>query len=177
MPQPDTYADATRNLQRYLRQLSFTDPTIPPPPVDGVFDGATRDSLRAFQRSRGLPETGSADLATWETLYAAWRASVAENAPPERISAFPRTPKGATLRAGSRGFAVSAVQLILRELERVYPELSAVRVDGVYGPVTAEAVRVFQERNAIPSDGEVDRLTWNLLADAHNLLFDRYPIE
>ena len=177
MPQPQNHAEATPNLQRYLRQLSFAEETIPAPPIDGVFESATRDALLAFQRSRGLPATGTADLKTWEELYRSWRASVAENAPSERISVFPRTPKNATLRAGSQGFAVSAVQFILRELERVYPEFSKIEVNGIYDPTTEEGVRVFQERNALPITGTVDRLTWNLLADAHNLLFDRYPVE
>ena len=177
MPQPQNHAEATRNLQRYLRQLSFAEETIPSPPIDGVFESATRDALLAFQRSRGLPATGAAALKTWEELYRSWRASVAENAPSERISVFPRTPKNATLRAGSQGFAVSAVQFILRELERVYPEFSKIEVNGIYDPTTEEGVRVFKERNALPITGTVDRLTWNLLADAHNLLFDRYPVE
>ena len=177
MPQPQNHAEATRNLQRYLRQLSFAEEAIPAPPIDGVFESATRDALLAFQRSRGLPATGTADLKTWEELYRSWRASVAESAPSERISVFPRTPKSDTLRAGSQGFAVSAVQFILRELERVYPEFSKIEVNGIYDPTTEEGVRVFQERNALPITGTVDRLTWNLLADAHNLLFDRYPVE
>ena len=177
MPQSQNHAEATRNLQRYLRQLSFAEEAIPAPPIDGVFESATRDALLAFQRSRGLPATGTADLKTWEELYRSWRASVAESAPSERISVFPRTPKNATLRAGSQGFAVSAVQFILRELERVYPEFSKIEVNGIYDPTTEEGVRVFQERNALPITGTVDRLTWNLLADAHNLLFDRYPVE
>lgn len=177
MPQTETYAEATRNLQRYLRQLSFTEPEIPPPPIDGVFDSATRTSLLAFQKSRGLPETGSADLATWEALYRAWRASVAENTPPKEIAVFPRTPKGDPLKKGDTGFAVSVLQYILQELERFYPTFSTIKVDGIYGPLTEEGVRIFQKSNALPESGEVDRLTWNLLADAHNLLFDRYPVE
>jgi hypothetical protein len=36
--------------------------------VDGSFDQATRDRLREFQRSRGVPETGVVDPATWFAL-------------------------------------------------------------------------------------------------------------
>jgi peptidoglycan hydrolase-like protein with peptidoglycan-binding domain len=58
MPTPNqNKQEAIRNLQRYLRQLYFSEESIPEVPVDGVFDSATEASLRAFQRSRGLPET------------------------------------------------------------------------------------------------------------------------
>ena len=46
----DTEKDAVRNLQIFLRQLSYTDPDIIPPPIDAVFDTVTRDSLKSFQR-------------------------------------------------------------------------------------------------------------------------------
>lgn len=177
MTQPDSYADATRNLQRYLRQLSFADERIPAPPVDGIFAEDTRRSLSAFQQTQGLPVTGVGDPETFETLFLAYRASLAENAPPREIIVFPREPKGFSLGEGDRNFVVTVVQFMLRELERLYPELSEVRVDGIFGPITEEAVRVFQSRNALPESGRVDLLTWNALADQHNLLAGVYPVE
>jgi len=56
-------APAVENLQRYLRQLSYDQPEIPAPPIDGIFESQTEEALRQFQRSRGLPVTGSADRA------------------------------------------------------------------------------------------------------------------
>jgi len=50
----DTEKDAVRNLQILLRQLSYTDPDIIPPPIDAVFDTVTRDSLKSFQRKYRL---------------------------------------------------------------------------------------------------------------------------
>ena len=69
------------------------------------------------------------------------------------------------------------VQFLLRELERLYPELSALEVNGVYDATTESAVRLFQSRNALPESGRVDLLTWNTLADRHNLLAGIYPVE
>lgn len=177
MTQPDSYADATRNLQRYLRQLSFSDARIPAPPVDGIFEEDTRRALTAFQQTQGLPETGVGDPETFEALFLAYRSSLAENAPPREIAVFPRSPKGYSLGEGDRNFVVTVVQFLLRELERLYPELSAVEVNGVYDPTTESAVRLFQSRNALPESGRVDLLTWNTLADRHNLLVGLFPVE
>ena len=98
-------AAAIRQLQRYLRTLHYFDNAGGRMPVDGIFDTATEDAVRAFQEKNALPVTGRADLATWEALLAAYNAQNRETAAPERISHFPRFPVGYTVEAG--GNAVS----------------------------------------------------------------------
>lgn len=160
-------------MQRYLRQLSYGEPSIPAPPVDGIFETQTTDSLREFQRLRGLPVTGSADLDTWERLYADYRGALAYNSPPRQISVFPLDPQGYVLTAGSGGFAVAAVQHMLRELHHSYSDLANVMTTGIYDEQTVEAVRRFQELNNLPIDGNVGLLTWNDIADQYNTLFSK----
>ena len=63
MPEFETQAQAIQNLQTYLRQLSYHDQSIKAPPIDGIFDTDTKQSLMDFQASRGLPPTGVADQA------------------------------------------------------------------------------------------------------------------
>ena len=60
-----TEKDAIRNLQRYLRQLSYTDKDIIAPPIDSIYDRATADSVRSFQRKYGIAETGIANKETF----------------------------------------------------------------------------------------------------------------
>ena len=50
--------NAVANLQRYLRTLYYFDDALSPTPVDGVFDRATEEAVRRFQREEGLPVTG-----------------------------------------------------------------------------------------------------------------------
>jgi len=75
------------------------------------------------------------------------------------------------MRSGSRGFTVTALQYILQELEALYGGMRDVTLSGTYDRATEDAVREFQRVNRLPETGEVDLLTWNLLADQHNLLF------
>ena len=105
--------EAIRNLQRYLRQLYFSE-NLPETPVDGVFDSATEASLRAFQRSRGLPETGIADQRTWELLFNAYRAALTLATLPISVDLFPIYPRGSVLSVGSQGFAVMTLQYLLQ---------------------------------------------------------------
>ena len=61
---------AVANLQRYLRTLYYFDDTLSPTPVDGVYDRATEEAVRRFQKTEELPVTGRVDQETWERLFA-----------------------------------------------------------------------------------------------------------
>ncbi len=177
MPEYENYNEAVENLQRYLRQLSFFEASIPEVPIDGIFDEATAGALRSYQRTRGLPVTGTATRDTWDGLYADYRASLAENSPPRSIAVFPIEPYTYTLSEGDIGFPVTAVQYMLRELHQVYRDLGDVEVTGIYNDETARAVRIFQQKNRLRETGLVDPLTWNTIADQYNTLFGRLRTE
>ena len=62
-------ASDVREAQRYLRTISKYNPNIPMTVADGTYSDDTRDAVAAFQRERGLPETGEIDPRTWDELY------------------------------------------------------------------------------------------------------------
>ncbi|MBR2019505.1 MAG: peptidoglycan-binding protein [Clostridia bacterium] len=173
MTEHPNHSSAVSNLQRYLRQLSYEEPSISPVPLDGIFASQTEEALREFQRLRGLSPTGKADRETWERLYEDYRASLAKSAPPQPILIFPLSPPGYVILPGSRGVTVSVIQQMLRELHHHYLDLQDVEATGTYDPQTRDAIRFFQEKNTLPANGNVDLLTWNALADQYNTLFSR----
>lgn len=176
MPQHQNESEAIRNLQRYLRQLSYHEPLILAPPIDGIFESDTRRSLQNFQSLYGLPETGVADRETWDVLYAAYRTSITENTPPRAISVFPfLSPEDTRLTLGSNAFSVTVLQHMLRELSVLYSPLLKVEITGIYDDPTYAAVKLFQEKNRLPSNGTTDVSTWNAIADQYNLLFAAEP--
>ena len=161
---------ATRNLQKYLRQLSYEDEMIPPVPIDGIFESATEEALRAFQIKMGLEATGIADRETWDMLYASYLESIARLSPPKPFSPFPRLPDGDTLSLGDVSFAVAAVQFLLNESSQIVDDLDEIDIDGIYGGRTEDAVMRFQRVHGLDETGEVDKETWDTLVD----VYDRY---
>ena len=157
-----TESEARRNLQKYLRQLAYFDPTIPFVPIDGNVGSDTTDALRAYQSKKGLPATGIADQETWEALYEDYLISLEEEAPSAGFSPFPNVPKDYSLKLGDRGFAVSAVQYMLEEISVFYP-FTPVEITGIYDEATRDAVSEVQIRYLLPVTGGVDKLTWNAL--------------
>ena len=162
-----TERDAIRNLQRYLRQLSYTDTDIPSPAVDGIFDTATRDSLLAFQRKYALEPSGVGDRATWNRLYSEYLSSLATYVQPRPLYIFPRVPDGYTVSSGDEYFLVSIIQLLLNELRIIYDTLEPLTVSGKYDEATVANVKKFQSKNQLKATGNVDKATWDKMSEAY----------
>ncbi|MBQ9098029.1 MAG: peptidoglycan-binding protein [Clostridia bacterium] len=163
--------EAIRNLQRYLRHLSYFYEEIIEVPIDGIFGTDTEAALRAFQKLENLPPTGRADQVTWERLYETYSRSNDQRRAPNSISYFPRIPENYTVEVGEAQFLVSIIQNALQELAAVYDDIGTVPQTGTYDEETARAVRIFQGVNGLPQTGAVDRATWNAIADAYNRNF------
>ena len=170
MPRYENEAEATLNLQRYLRQLSYHHPQITPPPLDGIFERDTEKSLKDFQAMVGLPVTGRADRRTWDALYAMYRASIAENEPPRTVAILPFVAGEILLQKGDEGFTINVLQYMLRELGESLAELEEVEITGIFDEKTARAVRLFKVQNRLPEGETVDLVTWNTLVDRFNRL-------
>ena len=81
--------------------------------------------------------------------------------PATRTAPVLRTaPSVVTLRSGARGDSVSTLQRALNDRG------ASLRVDGVYGPATLQAVRDFQASSGLAVDGVAGRRTWSALGTA-----------
>lgn len=174
MAQYENEAQAITNLQTYLRHLSYFDPDATKVPIDGVFGSDTEKAVREFQRENGLMQTGNADRETWELIFEQYRASIAEKAPPQMIGLFPRSPDNYILAKGDSWFLVDIIQYMLGELKISYDNFGEVERTGVYDDATINAIKEFQRRNFLLQTGNVDRLTWNLLAQQFNIVTKAY---
>jgi N-acetylmuramoyl-L-alanine amidase len=104
------------------------------------FGEGTAAIVEAFQRARGLPITGVVDETTWERLIeAGWRLG-------QRLL-FNREPK-------MRGDDVAELQVRLAQFG-----FNPGRIDGIFGPLTEEALRDFQRNCALDSSGTLTRST------------------
>ena len=106
--------------------------------TDGVFGAITEDAVKDFQRKNGLTEDGVVGGNTWKTLL---------TLPP-----FP------TLKKGDGGAYVKYLQ---RKLESYFIPVGS--IDGVFGQRTENAVKEFQQRNGLETDGIVGKNTWAAL--------------
>ena len=67
------------------------------------------------------------------------------------------------------GQPIRSLQTMLRVLSEHNEEYKTLIPDGIYGPDTMSAVRIFQEKNRLPITGVTDQLTWEAVVEACEL--------
>lgn len=110
-----------------------------PTGVDGDFGPLTKAAVQAFQSSRGLAADGIVGPQTWPQLII-------------------------QVQQGSNGDAVRAVQ---SQIHSRGDGASQITIDGIFGPVTNDAVRAFQTILGLTVDGIVGPQTWNHLVNGY----------
>lgn len=134
-------ADEVARIQEALTELDYYYADI-----TGHYGKKTERAVRLFQRRQRLTQTGVCDETTITRLY--------EEAGFE-VPVFPEDEKDdlagwtmGVLRQGDTGSAVRLLQESLTELDYYDGAIT-----GHYGRLTKEAVRVFQRKNDLSSDG------------------------
>lgn len=85
----------------------------------------------------------------------------------EAISGIPSSWPGYDLEIGSSGNKVRQMQEQLNVIAGAYPAIPKINADGIYGPATAEAVRVFQSVFGLPQTGVTDYSTWYKISEIY----------
>lgn len=153
-----------QEMQYILAVIAFFDDQIPLPPVNGVFDEKTRQSLQAFQRQYDLAADGILGPKTRDRLLSVYRdtvANVPKNIVPDSSFLYP----GRYVLQGMRGDDVRDLQNLINlaaEKNEGIPKLDA---DGIFGEKTEAAVRAIQQREGLEVNGIVGPITWGRIAD------------
>lgn len=123
--------------------------------LDGDFGPLTYAAVRNFQASHGIPVDGAAGPQTLSLLQhlASGKSQATPRAAAPRVAGY--------LQEGDTGPQVAKLQEQLTEAG-----YSTEGIDGVFGPLTQNAVVSFQKAHNLPSDGLVGSMTWNALAQA-----------
>lgn len=113
--------------------------------------------------SKYLGDEGKAPYDILTTFYG----SDIELTQAEKVKGIPKSYPGYTLTVGSKGQPVRTIQNYLNRIARAYPLIPKLIEDGVYGPKTAESVKVFQSIFSLPQTGQVDYATWYKISDIY----------
>lgn len=127
--------DMVKTIQNKLVSKGFN---LPRYGSDGVFGKETLEAVRSFQKQQRILVDGIVGPVTFKRLGIS----------NEINNPYP----GNLIKRGSLG----------RNVEQIQRKLDIV-VDGIYGPKTEVAVRVFQKRYGLKVDGIVGENTWNVM--------------
>ncbi len=134
--------------------------------VDGIYGPVTAEATREFQRSAGITVDG---IVGPETRHAMRHAVEDRPLAPDPGEPTPRSDialvqQNLLIDHGDRGEPVAAVQRLLNSARR-----ENIAIDGIFGPVTENAVRDFQRSQGILADGIVGPQTLAALESALDL--------
>ncbi len=85
----------------------------------------------------------------------------------KKVAGVPMSFGGVVLQAGSTGPDVRTIQQQLNTISNNYPAIRPMRVDGIFGQQTREAVETFQQVFRMPITGAVDFGTWYAISDVY----------
>ncbi|NBH84042.1 peptidoglycan-binding protein [bacterium C-53] len=85
----------------------------------------------------------------------------------DEIAGIPSSWPGTDLSVGSRGPKVRQMQMQLNRISDNFTLIPKISVDGIFGPATEEAVRVFQSVFDLPATGIVDFPTWYKISNVY----------
>ena len=157
--EPLNLQEAIFNLQKYLRAISFADPRVARPPLDGIFDDATTESVKSFQESRGISANGIVDKALWDAIYAEYRALELVR----ELPFFPSSPENYEARLVEESAFISIVQILLRELTAVYDGFDDIEISGILDHATENAIKELQRASGLEATGALDKNTYRRL--------------
>ncbi|MBR5134525.1 MAG: peptidoglycan-binding protein [Clostridia bacterium] len=152
-------------VQYYLAVISAYYDTVPPLNVTGMYNDETAATVRGFQQTYGLPQTGTVDFNTWRDVYRAYR-GIVENTPP--LEGGTLLYPGLQLRYGSRSEYVSALQTYINTIAQTYTSIPTLPVTGFYGRQTEAAVRAVQSLFGLTVTGSVDPFTWATITSLYS---------
>ena len=161
---------AVFTLQRQLNRIAKDYPFLGKLTVDGVFGSRMAATVRAFQKQFNLTADGVVGRQTWykiSYIYVSVKdlAELTSEGETSTGTLSNGTWNGTVLSTGASGSAVEQVQFWLNTLAQYDSAIPSVKVDGVFGTATANAVRAFQRKYGLTVDGIVGQTTWKELYD------------
>ena len=153
-------------IQLRLHELGYYSGTI-----TLVYDAATRKAMKNFQKYNGLTANEICDLATQTVLFsdsAYANAAVTPTPVPTPAPTF-QVPSD-TVRRGSSGADAKLVQQRLKDLGYLTG-----KVDGKFGSTSVTALKAFQTKHNLTSDGIAGPSTYAILFSYNALARDEEP--
>ena len=161
------YKESVHQIQVYLYDISRVDCDIPRVNPDGIYAETTVESVTAFQKKHGLTPDGSVNYETFRKLSSEHEKADAVLSAPKSISSFTQPLKNGVTKLGDESELIMIVKIMLKALGASYPYGEELNGDSVFDADTERAVKEFQLIHGLPSDGIINKETWNRLALAY----------
>lgn len=154
-------------LQSYLRNISRADSDIKRVVPDGIFGEETTASVKSFERKYGFEQTGVVDYERWTKIKQENDRVVFLFSEPRQVAQI--SLSDLPLRLGDKGNIIYHLKTMLLYLGQKHQNFKSLTVNNIFDEETRDSVRQWQRVIRVEDNGEVDKITWNYLADYYLL--------
>ena len=158
---------AVSELQQALRDIAKTDSDILSVIPDGIFAEETEESVKSFQRKFGFTETGKVDFELWDKIQEERQKALFTLSEPIQVIAIKK--EDLPLVLGQISKEVHMLNMMLNSLSEKYSNFENVGHGDEFSTKTKNEVEKWQKIIGHQVTGEVDKLTWNRLAEQYLL--------
>ena len=160
-----------RQIQRMLREISFFDESIERVIPDGIYGEQTKSSVKSFQRSNNLYETGEVDNDTWDKIIEVYDNVQREN---KRNVLVQIIDDGAVpINVGDGSSSLYVIQAMILALSEQFENLNPIEVTGIFDAGTQSAVERIQLISGITPNATIDREVLNTLSELYMVYVTR----
>ena len=156
-------SEAIRDVQNHLIKI-YSDSTVFP---SGVYDEATSDGVRRFQKERGLESSGTVDIATFEALHQAAQQKLRINSARNNFVMGISFP----ISLGDSSPEIARINELLSTLLEYYRIIHNVRGGTYFGKSSASAARSIRLLYGIKDGDTVDEEVYErMLTDLKGIM-------
>lgn len=156
-----------RSLQTMLRVIAEDNPRYPIVIPDGIYGPETMHAVSTFQRLNGLSVTGITDQTTWEQIVYVYEDALIRVDRAQSIEIL--LDPGQVFYPGSSSPYIYLAQSMLTYLSLDHPSIPTPIHSGIMEESTVSALAAFQKLTGLPSNGNLDKITWKHLAHQFTL--------
>ena len=155
-----------RNLQHFLRLISYYYNTVPAVIPDGIFSPQTKESVMGFQKTFGLPVTGVVDFDTWNQIIKIFNEISEYEEEALRPLVFPATDF--TINPGESPLALYIIHSMLYSLSSIFKNLGNFNITGTHDESSVNLIKLLQKLFNLEPNGIIDKKTFNMISALYN---------
>lgn len=163
--------EPVRNLQHFLRLISYYYNTVPAVIPDGIFSPQTKESVSGFQRTFSLPVTGVVDFDTWNHIITIFNEISEYEAEALLPQAFPATDF--QINPGENPLCLYLIQAMMYSITAIFENFDDFTITGTHNNSSVNLVKHLQQLSYLEPNGIIDKKTFNTITAIYNQYVDK----
>ena len=158
--------EPVRNLQHFLRHISYYYNTVPAVIPDGIFSSQTKESVAGFQKTFSLPITGAVDFDTWNRIISIFNEISEYETEALLPQVFPATD--CLINPDENPLCLYLIHSMLYSITSVFENFDDFNITGVHDESSVNLIKDLQQLFNLEPNGIIDKKTYNMITALYN---------